>query len=1850
MPRLPQRGPPRQNVVTLNRDIGQGIKVFNDPPHADVDILAVPGLGANPEECWTWSPPGKQSRNTRQNGTDDPAVDIERGSNVRQDFNWIRDRDGLAILFPKARIMLYDYASAWKGRNKVRATMKSICTVLLDDISEKRKHEAASARPIIWIGHSMGGVVIAKTLCIAKGRKEYETTATCTTGCAFFGVPFAGTEMAKVALLYNSVFGNDAYEDLLEFMRAEKNTTLDEVRDDFVEFCNKLKPPIDLLCAWEQKPMDASFSTNWMQKLPKLGQHKYFAAGARAVVGAGLWSVGAGTHLVSRESAVLAGAHEVCLTADHRGLIQFDSVTSKEFEHVKRGLSRMYLNAGKNSRERNVASGSNNLTRVFVHQVREVLEGVDMRARYRAKVGQNPVSSWLTAEEKYKEWLASRSGGELRYPYLWLKGGAGSGKTNAALMAIQLINQTQHEEQHTVLDRGSQAAFLAYFLCDRTPGCCTAEDMLKSIITQLINQEEALAQHAKWFVTGQRYRDTTIASAKSLSTITVENLWKYLQDMLEDPVINTAHVVISNIHCLESSESTSALLCRLREAAIMSTEAPSPSVDGTTRKARWLITSRDETHICKHLIAEHIFMIDMEDDREYGRERSQDRKRQAQLAVARLMKNKDYRPDLAYFMRSSMEKQAEDVKWIEVLFLLLEEKPRDTDGLTIRRWLKEVGSYNLHALINYAWSMILARNEQSRVEVEELLQVVTIAYEPLTLSDLVALLEITDLERLKALIRSCSPVLQIGDTGDAMERVIFGNSEFKEQLAEVAHGHGGSSSPQRKQYHGMMALRCFTYLKTHAHDLDQNPDLPSRRFATLRRRTTDDTNVVVVTNEDDELEDTDLNSPRKSTPVCSYSIKYLIKHLGEGFPDVAHELCDDDPDFWGHESKLRDSWLADFRKLTTDLKDVDTSGMSALHIAAGIGANELVSILVDRNGKAALTWTNDQGMTALHVAARNDHCDVVEALIRAGADIEVGDGDAGTALNLAALHGRCKVMKLLIDKHANVNALSAAYGPVINAAILSGNFDAVKQVMHADVRFDIIDYSKYDPPLSLSAGRSEPVLFRDILETGKGKWLQNERLLDQAMIAASASGRVESVETLLAFEHTYTNNTLQTAILSASVEKKWATVGILLDHIIRDTELGNRRDVVLQEVFYLAAVSHGERLELLNKLWHFTGDNITPVVRDFCLYQAVVLRKNSVVAWMLQTCHASADASSTRPKLLSSFEPNITTSSEFVNALTAAAGTGNLPVVQMLLQGRAKIDEEHGCALQLAAGAGFNEVVDCLLRSGADPNRKALDNDQLDFRSGTALQAACENSRLQVVETLLLYGADPNQRGRATSNPILAATQRAEHDILKILLDAPGIKVNTLKDGYETTPLIYAAGGMSVEAVELLISKGAQINDQNSAGDTALIMAAWKGDKASVELLCNNGADVTYRSPRGLASQVAANERHAECENILAERMGNKIEDYRAGAIRSATDLQTRNLTIETLTARVAEANELLELAKKDVNFHKLEKERLLSESALQGETYDSIRDQLHLMQRELGAVKGQASLAKDAAKNLRTLLDEERATNDGLRIRQCYTALQDERKAALEALEKHKQAAKEQSEMELQQRTELANHVQFLTERAKELDGVIEDLNKQLETAVNNAEVERLEKVQLEEYVKEVKATLQQTEGVLATVQAAASKTRTKPEDPRGTTKDAEVNGGHEPPPALPVRPQSHAAVVDATIGANAGADEHAAYMTDNRPDRYNSAFNVLRRSQTDTHILGGQSPRSPCEGSFTTVHGQHRADGALGGYRRNRQYNRPASEDLYSVSSVNGSVAELSPQIGTYHEARSTTGSSET
>lgn len=89
----------------------------------EIDIVLVPGLGADPEKSWV---------------------------SGKTEFNWTTE--ALARDFPKARLLLYKYESAWSGALKVKQFMANLAMAML--ISLQSQREKCPRRPIVFIGHS----------------------------------------------------------------------------------------------------------------------------------------------------------------------------------------------------------------------------------------------------------------------------------------------------------------------------------------------------------------------------------------------------------------------------------------------------------------------------------------------------------------------------------------------------------------------------------------------------------------------------------------------------------------------------------------------------------------------------------------------------------------------------------------------------------------------------------------------------------------------------------------------------------------------------------------------------------------------------------------------------------------------------------------------------------------------------------------------------------------------------------------------------------------------------------------------------------------------------------------------------------------------------------------------------------------------------------------------------------------------------------------------------------------------------------------------------------------------------------------------------------------------------------------------------------------------------------------------------------------------------------------------------------------------------------------------------------------------------------------------------------------
>src|ERR1700687_6021832 len=93
------------------------------------------------------------------------------------------------------------------------------------------------------------------------------------------------------------------------------------------------------------------------------------------------------------------------------------------------------------------------------------------------------------------------------------------------------------------------------------------------------------------------------------------------------------------------------------------------------------------------------------------------------------------------------------------------------------------------------------------------------------------------------------------------------------------------------------------------------------------------------------------------------------------------------------------------------------------------------------------------------------------------------------------------------------------------------------------------------------------------------------------------------------------------------------------------------------------------------------------------------------------------------------------------------------------------------------------------------------------------------------------------------SDQFYKAIRNNDLSTLRTLLKTSDVN---LKDQRESTPLMYAAGFGSLDAVRILLDAGADVNAKNALSVSALLWCA--GDLEKVRLLVSKGADVNARS------------------------------------------------------------------------------------------------------------------------------------------------------------------------------------------------------------------------------------------------------------------------------------------------------------------------------------------------------------------------------------------------------------------
>ena len=167
-----------------------------------------------------------------------------------------------------------------------------------------------------------------------------------------------------------------------------------------------------------------------------------------------------------------------------------------------------------------------------------------------------------------------------------------------------------------------------------------------------------------------------------------------------------------------------------------------------------------------------------------------------------------------------------------------------------------------------------------------------------------------------------------------------------------------------------------------------------------------------------------------------------------------------------------------------------------------------------------------------------------------------------------------------------------------------------------------------------------------------------------------------------------------------------------------------------------------------------------------------------------------------------------------------------------------------------AAAVDDRDTVRRLVVGGADVDVRDADGE-------SALNWAAYMGHTVVVKDLLTAGADRTVVGRRFRLTALAlAVQRGQRGAVALLLPTAEM---TLASGPEKAPLLHLAlepnGAKRADRrqriVELLLGAGAEVNQTDAHGLSALMVAARLGDEALVQTLLAAGADITARDNDG---------------------------------------------------------------------------------------------------------------------------------------------------------------------------------------------------------------------------------------------------------------------------------------------------------------------------------------------------------------------------------------------------------------
>ncbi|MBR4322330.1 ankyrin repeat domain-containing protein [Treponema sp.] len=545
-------------------------------------------------------------------------------------------------------------------------------------------------------------------------------------------------------------------------------------------------------------------------------------------------------------------------------------------------------------------------------------------------------------------------------------------------------------------------------------------------------------------------------------------------------------------------------------------------------------------------------------------------------------------------------------------------------------------------------------------------------------------------------------------------------------------------------------------------------------------------------------------------------------------------------------------------KTKTDINACDENGDTALHVAARVNEADLVSFLIIKGADTEVQ--NKEGDTALHVAIKNDAIDAAKVLAIVHGDIFAKDAEENTALELALAKGEEWYDAMITSQTGKIRDVDGE--SIVHYFVKTRDELAIDRCIQVGVPLSVRDNYGFTP-LDLA--------FKSAENSASIRIAARLLLAGATPVRGDFAYFEDAVRThnmILRF------NDGQTPLHIATIDGHTGIVDyILKEHTaVRIADILSAQDISGATPLH-EAVRYG-RVDIA-RLLLASGANVNAM--------------DSIGKTPILLIIPSAAQQNMYPLLLV-HKANVNQKDMYGDTVLHVATMANVPVntLSLLVSNGASVNErnkEGVTPLALAIETMHPEQVKFYSKSGADiyaedmkgntPLTKALESDSrkmletlitgsniaaTDSSGNTALHIAIEkDAPLDYIRYLVDAGSDVNARNKNGDSVLFVTVQKNRRDAGDLLLEknADIFATNTQNDsplrlaltqggevqdwlitsktlnstdGSGNTPLHYAAEWHLNGAIIALIQKGAKVDAVNGNGESAIYSAVRGGD------------------------------------------------------------------------------------------------------------------------------------------------------------------------------------------------------------------------------------------------------------------------------------------------------------------------------------------------------------------------------------------------------------------------------------